>query len=268
MSHPWRRYVVQLLRAGGIELRRLGPAAILVARREAARRQWFAVEKGLTAYAATEHVAALLRLYGVNCVLDVGANRGQYGRRLRRAGYTGRIVSFEPVPEAFADLQHAAGADPAWFAHPHALGREDGTIAINVVPGTMSSVLAPSRFGARRYAQLRDPVEREVEVRRLDGVLDAALAGIDAPRIYLKLDTQGYDLEVFAGLGSRAGELVAMQAEVALMPIYEGMPRMPEAVGVYEQAGFEITALYPVSRQTRTARVLELDCVMVRAGSL
>jgi FkbM family methyltransferase len=268
MSSPWRRYVVDLSRAVGIDLRRLGPAAILVARRGAARRQWFVVEKDLTAYAVSQHVAALLSLYRVNCVLDVGANRGQYGRRLRRAGYTGRIVSFEPVQEAFAALQRAAQNDPAWVVHPYALGREDGTIAINVVPGTMSSVLAPTRFGARRYAQLRDPVERAVEVRRLDALLDGALAGLAAPRTYLKLDTQGYDLEVFSGLGERVDELVGMQAEVAVMQIYEGMPRMPEAVAVYEKAGFEITALYPVSRQARTARVLEFDCVMVRAGSL
>ena len=34
------------------------------------------------------------------------------------------------------------------------------------------------------------------------------------------------------------------------------------------QAGFEIAGLYPVSRQTRTGRVLEYDCVMVRAKVL
>ena len=59
-----------------------------------------------------------------------------------------------------------------------------------------------------------------------------------------------------------------MQSEVALMEIYKGMPRMPEALAAYEAAGFEIAALYPVSRQTRTARVLEYDCVMVRASAM
>ena len=59
-----------------------------------------------------------------------------------------------------------------------------------------------------------------------------------------------------------------MQAELALMTIYEGMPRLPGALADYEAAGFEVTALYPVSRERRTARVLEFDCVMVRAGAL
>jgi len=42
---------------------------------------------------------------------------------------------------------------------------------------------------------------------------------------------------------------------------------LSEALAAYEAAGFEITALYPVSRDRRTARVLEFDCVMVRDRS-
>jgi hypothetical protein len=52
------------------------------------------------------------------------------------------------------------------------------------------------------------------------------------------------------------------------MEIYEGMPRLPDALGVYEDAGFQVAAMYPVSRQSKTARVLEFDCVMVRGTLL
>jgi hypothetical protein len=135
------------------------------------------------------------------------------------------------------------------------------------VPGTLSSVLPPTSFGAKRYTRLQEPVAHEVPLRRLDGLVDEIVAGVPGARPYLKLDTQGFDLEAFAGLGERARDFVAMQAEVALLRIYEGMPRMPEALADYEAAGFEVTALYPVSRQAKSARVLEFDCVMVRAGS-
>jgi FkbM family methyltransferase len=268
VSLRWRRFVRAVLRHVGLDLRRLGRGAVLVAHDRLTRRGWLAVEKDLTAYAVAEHVAEVLRMYRVDCVLDVGANTGQYARRLRRGGYTGRIVSFEPVAEAYAELERAAAGDPAWTVHPFALGRVDGVASINVVPGTLSSVLPPTRFGARRYSRLRDPEAREVQMRRLDGLLDDVVEGAAARRLYLKLDTQGYDSEVFAGLGDRVQELIGMQAELALMTIYDGMPRLPAALADYEASGFEVTALYPVSRERRTARVLEFDCVMVRAGAL
>ena len=99
-------------------------------------------------------------------------------------------------------------------------------------------------------------------------MLDELVDGLDDPRPYLKLDTQGFDLDVFAGAGDRVADLVGMQSELALMEIYEGMPRLPDALGVYEDAGFQIAAMYPVSRQSKTARVLEFDCVMVRGTLL
>jgi FkbM family methyltransferase len=286
MPAAWRRRLLRALRAVGIDAATAGPSSIIVSRRAAVAlrklapgavlaiestptpRAWLEVEQGLARNVAQRHVAALLAMYRVNCVLDVGAHRGQFGSSLRAAGYEGRIASFEPVAEAFDALRAAARHDPAWTVYPYALGRQDGTISMNVVPGTLSSVLPPTAFGARRYRRLRRPDVREVPVRRLDTVLDEVLAGVGTPRAYLKLDTQGYDLEVFAGLGARGADVVAMQSELALLEIYERMPRMPEALGLYEAAGFQVTALYPVSREMRTGRVLEFDCVMARADAV
>ena len=122
---------------------------------------------------------ALFDMYGVNCVIDVGAHEGEYAKRLRDGGYGGRIVSFEPVPRAFAALERDAAGDPDWSVHPLALGREDGTTTMNVVPGTLSSLREPTEFGARRYKRLRDPESVDVEVRRLDGMLDELLHGLE-----------------------------------------------------------------------------------------
>jgi len=249
-------------------IRQFAEGRVLLSRERAARSTWQQGEAAMTTYLAEQHVAGVLRMYRVNVVLDVGANRGQFGSRLRRAGYRGQIISFEPVAGLFAQLEERAASDPKWSVHRCALGREDGTIAINVVPGTLSSVLAPTGFGANRYAQLRAPTTEEVPVRRLDGMLDELLADVPDPRPYLKLDTQGFDLEAFAGLGQRVNQLVGMQSEVAIQVIYEGMPRITDSLPIYEAAGFEISGLFAVSRETRTARVVEYDCVMVRTDAL
>ncbi|MFJ2813670.1 FkbM family methyltransferase [Streptomyces sp. NPDC087294] len=216
-------------------------------------------------YLCAQHVTAMLDLYGVNCVLDVGANAGQYGRRLRRLGYTGRIVSFEPTADAFARLAEAAADDPDWHVHHLGLGREDTVAAIHTGWNTMNSLLPPSDYGRGRYQRFTRTRTEEIRVRRLDAVLDEALDGLDAPRTFLKMDTQGYDLEVFAGAGERVADLVGLQSEVAVLRLYEGSPRMSEAVSVYEDGGFETTGMYPVTREAATGRVVEFDCVMMRA---
>jgi FkbM family methyltransferase len=259
------RAAVRVLRRLGYEVDAPGAGAVVLQRRGDG--DWVARERTVVRALTRAQLGVLLRLYGITCVLDVGAHKGQHARLLRSAGYTGRIVSFEPVAEAFEVLRGRAAEDPDWQVRQVALGREDGVLDMRVVPGTLSSMLAPTAFGARRYGRLKQPETVEVPVRRLDGLLDDVLAGIPEPRIFLKLDTQGFDLEAFAGLGDRAADVAVLQSEVALVPIYEDMPRMTEALATYEQAGFAVAALYPVTRDARTARVLEYDCVLVRPSA-
>jgi hypothetical protein len=81
------------------------------------------------------------------------------------------------------------------------------------------------------------------------------------------MDTQGFDLEAFTGVGERISEVIALQSEVSVIPIYAKMPRMAEAIALYESHGFELTGLFVVSRDEATQRVIEFDCVMARPSA-
>ena len=219
-------------------------------------------------FLCAQHVAALLELYRVNCVFDVGANTGQYGKALRRFGYRGRIVSFEPVSDTYARLQQAAENDPDWQVYNFALGSEEAVQSISIDWKSMNSLLPPSEYGKERYKRFAKGRTEEIEIRRLDDVMQKALEGISDPRPYLKMDTQGFDMEVFAGAGERISEFVGMQSEVAALRLYEGSPAMAESVAAYEEAGFGVTGMYPVTREPATGRVVEFDCVMVRPEAM
>lgn len=223
------------------------------------------LEEGLYKFLGINHIRWVLETYEVNCVLDVGANSGQYANSLREAGYNEYIASFEPMPQAAAELSKKAESDPRWSVYPMALGSTSATLPFNAVPGTGSSLLTPSDFGRCRFHDLDEPDVIAVPVRRLDEVLDNVLENVPDPRPYLKMDTQGYDLEVFSGAGARTRDFVAMQSEVSLVQIYDGMPRMQLALDTYEKAGFEITGMFPVTREVRTGRVIEFDCVLTRS---
>jgi FkbM family methyltransferase len=217
---------------------------------------------------ADEHVAWIVRELDINCVIDVGANVGQFGRRLRRNGYRGRIVSFEPVREYADELRAVASRGDDWHVYDYALGDADGESEIYARPGAMSSLLPSSDFGEAWHPRLRIARKESIRIRRLDGVFDDAVSGLEEPRVFLKLDTQGYDLKAFSGAGDRIQDVRGMQSEVSCVPIYEGMPRMAEQITVYENAGFEITGMFPVTRDPATLRVIEFDVVMVRPDAV
>jgi FkbM family methyltransferase len=224
----------------------------------------------LTRFPAPEsydaQIGRFLRGVGVNCILDVGAHEGEYYMQVREAGYRGRIVSFEPVPASFQRLQVIAGRDPLWRGYNIALGNESGLLEINVPDSTgFASFLRPNDFLQQRFPYARwDGRGIEVPVERLSHILDEVTAGIDRPRIFLKMDTQGWDAAVAEGLGERLHDVIALQSEVSVLPLYHGMQSISDSLARYRALGYQLVNLFPVVYDTDDVSVIEFDCLMRR----
>ena len=214
------------------------------------------------------HLQTLLRELEIDCVLDVGAHEGEFAGFLRDLDYAGDIVSFEPVHTSFDALTRARAGDRHWRGHNVALGAADGELALNIYRGSVfNSFLQPTETGSTRFRDNTTLLRVDkVPVRRLETVLDELLAARPEARIFLKMDTQGYDLQVVRGAGRRLPAIRALQTELAARPTYAGMPTLPEALAELTQLGFELTGMFPVARELDHLRVIELDCVMCRAG--
>ena len=213
-----------------------------------------------------EHLRQVFERYDIGCVIDVGANTGQYGRFLRdEVGFGGLILSIEPIPDCWAALRRTAAGDDAWLTLNCALGAADGEAAFNVMADSMfSSFLEPDNArvpGMAAANQVRDRIP--VAVRRLDVVLAEIERDRRLPPLYLKLDTQGYDLEVLKGSGSALERISALQTELSVMPIYQGMPDWQTAIQMLSEYGFAPSGLWAVNRDP-ALRAIEFDCVMVR----
>lgn len=201
---------------------------------------------------------------GINTVLDVGARWGHFGKGLRDNGYQGHLVSLEPVSSNYEVLSEACAADPKWTAHRVAVGSADGEIEINVTQMTVYSSIRDMNAEAQEVLAGSDIVGRErVPIRRLDGLFEEITAHIPEPRIYLKIDTQGWDLEVLRGAAGCLGRVAALQTEVSLYPVYKGTPSFEESREAFGNAGFETAALFPVARLDGW-RLAEMDSVMLR----
>jgi FkbM family methyltransferase len=225
-------------------------------------------QNALSIHLRDQLLAHLLKRLKVNVVLDVGAHRGGFAKSLRELGYAGRIVSYEPVPGSLERLSGAAADDPDWLVEGFALGDAEGQADINVSAGRgkLSSLLPGSEYGRERFAKMRaeDTHTESIRIRRLDTVYDRAVAGVERPRVFIKLDTQGYDLRAWSGCGSLVDDFVGLQSEVSCIPIYEGMPHMTEQIETYERSGFAIAGLAPVMRDHKSLAVIEFDLLMIR----
>ena len=216
-------------------------------------------------HAQARYLQRLCKLMEIDCILDIGGNRGQYGRFLRdRVGYRGLIISFEPIPENASAIAAQAGNDELWVVKQFALGSHAGSATFNVMQDTVfSSFLDPGRARGNQYFVDNKIARRiEVEVHTLDALMDDLRSTFGFKHPYLKLDTQGFDLEVLRGaVGSLAG-IRALQTEASVQPIYEGMPDYRAVIAHLNELGYEIGEMFSVN-QYGFPFAVEFDCHMV-----
>jgi FkbM family methyltransferase len=202
-------------------------------------------------------------------VFDVGANAGQYADLLRNeVGYRGPLCSVEPIPAVALALAQRASTDAKWTVHTLALGRERGRAQFNVMAGSeFSSFKAPdAAFEGRFQGQHRIEQVLDVEVETLDGLVQRiGLTGTDRS-VYLKLDTQGTELDVLAGAQALLPRVAAIQTEIGLKTIYAGAPSAQAVMAHVQSLGFELAALFP-NNEGHFPRLLELDAIFIH-GSL
>jgi FkbM family methyltransferase len=208
--------------------------------------------------------AVVLRYHGIQTVVDVGANTGQYGAELREWGFQGRIVSFEPTGAAFKTLAERAATDPHWSVFNFALGAEQGTAEINVASneGASSSLMPMLEKHRQSAPEVKYVATEQVAVR----TLDSALEDIVTPEeiLLLKMDVQGYEHFVLRGATSVLAQVRAIECELSLVPLYEGQLLLPQMLALLDSLGFQPVSFNPFFLDPVSGHCLQVDCLFAR----
>lgn len=211
-----------------------------------------------------KHLSNVLRSRNIDCVLDVGANSGQYGLFLRSLGYQGYIISFEPVKEVFKILKETADKDNNWICYNFALGDANEEKIINVYHSTVfSSFLKVNDYSKNIWRSLENVSPEVVKVHRLDDIWFQLISELKCKNYMIKLDTQGFDRNVFNGSIKCLNSIKVLQSELSLIPVYEGMDQVYDILKDYNNFGFFVSGMYTINRDESLA-VIEYDCVMVK----
>lgn len=208
-------------------------------------------------------VATALNWLGISTVLDVGANIGQYGSALRASGFTGDILSCEPLPDAYATLSRRSASDPRWATLHTAVGAEIGTLEINVAANSFSSSVLPMTSEHTSAAPGSEFVGVEVvPVTTVAEIL--AERALTPGTTMLKIDTQGYETQVLDGCGTHLPHFAAIQLELSFVALYEGQQLADALMRRLEDLGFGLYALDAGFADPRTGRMLQADGFFVR----
>lgn len=209
--------------------------------------------------------ARAIRQQGLNHVIDVGANVGQFGTELYAQGYRGVLLSFEPQPDAHAELaRRAAASGQDWrAAPPMALSDTAGFATFQQFSATaMSSLLAPRNRMAEEVPEASVAQSYEVETARLENVLPGLWP--DMPDFALKVDTQGAERKVLDGAAGVLGQARLVQLEASIGQLYTGQPLYHEIDALMRELGYALVDLEPGYRSRDDNTLLEFDVVYAR----
>ena len=208
----------------------------------------------------------LLDYHKIDLVLDVGANVGQYAKSLRELGYSGRIISFEPLSSAYSQLKAASKKDPLWqIATQTAIGNQEGEIIINIAGNSQSSSALPMLDAHLESApQSAYSGSETVKLSRLDTIAKDYIT-TQNESIFLKIDVQGLEKQVIEGATAILPLVKGIKLELSLVPLYEGQVLFKEMIDIIEKLGYELYGIEPGFTAEKTGKMLQMDGIFFKS---
>jgi len=209
-------------------------------------------------------LAKALQERGIGTVLDIGANVGQFASGLRRAGFTGKIVSFEPLSVAHKQLVRAASGDRNWLVHNRgAISDRRGRAVINISSNSVSSSMLdvlPTHVNAAPESSVL--ATEHCECWSLDETVAHYLD--EGDNLFIKIDTQGAEWQVLDGARETLSRTSGLMVELSFVPLYDGQRLWREIIDRLVALGFGLWRLDSAFVDSHSGRSLQADCIFFR----
>jgi FkbM family methyltransferase len=183
--------------------------------------------------------ATMLRALDFDLLLDAGANKGQFTLMTTHVHPTVPVHAYEPHPGEAKTFRVIHRRNPKVVLHELALGESEGSADLIISKRTDSSSLLPA---AKTLSELFSGTEPSgetcaVRVSQLDAF---ALHWQSARKALLKIDVQGYELQVLQGARQALKHCAYVYVESSDIVLYEGQALFDEVKGFLEGEGFQL----------------------------
>ena len=205
----------------------------------------------------------LFETFGINKIIDVGANVGQYALLVKELGFSGQIISFEPLSSAFSTLKEVSDKHNNWQAHNYALGNENTETVINISENSFSSSILNMLPQHLKSAPASKFINTEkIQIRTLDSIFDTLHTASD--KILLKIDTQGFEKKVLEGAGNSLHKITGIQLEMSIVPLYKSELILEEMITYLKNSGFTLYSLENGFYDQKNGQLLQVDGLFFR----
>ena len=205
-----------------------------------------------------EHVLGALTC---RMVLDIGANRGQFALVVRRSFPKARIISFEPLPVPAGTFRKMFEDDPQVTLHEAAVGPVSGNATIHISRRDDSSSLLP--ITGTQVALFPGTAEADTATVHVAPLREFVSVSDIRPPALLKLDVQGYELEVLRGCEDLLNRFTYVYAECSFVELYAGQALADEVIAWLRERGFKLRGVHNMDYD-RGGRAIQADFLFGR----
>ncbi len=200
----------------------------------------------------------------IRVVLDVGANTGEWAATVAKCLPSAQVHCFEPQPACQQALRSLSKHNPRIHVHTMALGAQSGQLAMNANRfSPSSSLLRMTQRHVDLWPATAGTDEIEVLVRRLDDETSSLGTGI-----FLKIDVQGYELQVLQGAIGTLTRTTLIVAEVLFESLYENQTGVADLIAYLDIHGFRLAEVLHQHRPNGDEFIAYADLAFVSKSIL
>jgi FkbM family methyltransferase len=178
-------------------------------------------------------------------VVDIGANRGQFALDVLSVLSDVEVLSFEPLKSEFRILERVLQSESRAHLRNQALGSSSGEAVVHVARAAdSSSLLSITPAQAATFPGTDEVRQERVNISTLEKVMTTGeFKSLFREPALLKVDVQGYELEVLRGAGDWLRRFSWIYVEISFVELYERQPLAYEVIRFLDSAGFVLSDL-------------------------
>jgi FkbM family methyltransferase len=204
-----------------------------------------------------------LQNIGIRTILDVGANEGQFIKKITKILPEAKIYSFEPLKDSFIKLEKLVSAKKNITAFNFALGDNEKESLINKNEySPSSSLLELTDLHKNAFPVTKKVKEEKIYVKVLDKIVNELEL---KKKVFLKIDVQGYELNVLRGAENTIKDVDIILIETSFYELYTNQPLFNDIYSFLSNKGFNYFGSFEQLYDERDGKILQADSIFIRS---